>query len=111
MQALRSVGDEDAPDRWPSNPASSQTWHYGQDLENDAHMGASQSTGGLMTQADKILMHLQAGKHLTAIEALNRFGCFRLAARIKDLKDDGHAIDSQMVELPNGKKVASYRMS
>ncbi len=63
------------------------------------------------SQTDQILRHLRSGKHLTAIEALNRFNCFRLAARIKDLKDDGHAIDSQMVELPNGKKVASYRMA
>lgn len=60
------------------------------------------------SQGVQILNHLRTGKHLTAIEALNRFGCFRLAARIKDLKDDGHCIDSQMVELPNGKKVASY---
>lgn len=62
------------------------------------------------SQGQQILDHLRSGKHLTAIEALNRFGCFRLAARIKDLKDDGHRIDAQMVELPNGKKVASYRM-
>ena len=62
------------------------------------------------SQGEQILNHLRAGKHLTALEALQRFGCLRLAARIKDLKDDGHSIDSQMVELPNGKKVASYRM-
>lgn len=63
------------------------------------------------TQTDRILAHLRSGKHLTALEALNRFGCLRLAARIKDLKDDGYAIDAQLVELPNGKKVASYSMS
>ena len=62
------------------------------------------------TQSDQILNHLRSGKHLTAIEALNRFGCLRLAARIGDLKRDGHDIKSQMVELPNGKRVASYTL-
>jgi hypothetical protein len=65
----------------------------------------------IASQGEQILNHLRAGKHLTAMEALQRFGCLRLAARIKDLKDDGHAIDSRMVELANGKKVASYRMA
>lgn len=63
------------------------------------------------TQSEQILKHLRSGKHLTALEALNRFGCLRLAARIKDLKDDGHAIESERVELANGKKVASYRLT
>lgn len=62
------------------------------------------------SQIVQILNHLRAGKHLTALEALNRFGCLRLAARIDDLKKDGHDIKSQMVELPNGKRVASYRI-
>lgn len=62
------------------------------------------------SQGEQILMHLRAGKHLTAFEALQRFGCLRLAARIDDLKKEGHAIESQMVELPNGKRVASYRL-
>lgn len=63
------------------------------------------------SQGEQILRHLQAGKHLTALEALQRFGCLRLAARIDDLKKDGHAIESQMVELPNGKRVASYQLA
>lgn len=62
------------------------------------------------TQGELILNHLRAGKHLTALEALSRFACLRLAARIGDLKKEGHAITKRMVELPNGKRVASYRM-
>lgn len=64
-----------------------------------------------MTQADQILNHLRSGKHITPLEALNRFGCFRLCARIYDLKKAGHEIESQMVTLPNGKQVASYRLA
>ncbi len=63
------------------------------------------------TQSDQILKHLRSGKHLTALEALKRFDCLRLAARIRDLKKEGHAITSTRVELPNGKRVASYRLS
>ena len=62
------------------------------------------------TQADQILAHLRSGKHLTALEALQRFSCLRLAARIRDLKQEGHAITSTRVELPNGKRVASYQL-
>jgi hypothetical protein len=64
-----------------------------------------------MSQEQQILNHLRSGKHLTPIEALNRFQCFRLGARIHELKQAGHPITSTMVELPNGKRVASYRMA
>lgn len=64
-----------------------------------------------MSQEQRILNHLQSGKHLTPIEALNRFGCFRLGARIYELKQAGHSITSTLVELPNGKRVASYRLA
>jgi hypothetical protein len=47
--------------------------------------------------------------------ALDKFGCFRLAARIKNLKDDGHAITSNMITVTNRdggtSKVAEYRLS
>lgn len=64
-----------------------------------------------MTQADQILQHLRSGKHITPLEALNRFQCLRLAARVSDLRADGYDIRSEIVELPNGKKVASYRLA
>lgn len=62
----------------------------------------------MKTQTQKILQHLQSGKPLTPITALNKFGCFRLAARISDLRKDGHTIFTQTVT--KGKKTfASYR--
>jgi hypothetical protein len=48
------------------------------------------------------------GYTITQQEALNQFGCFRLAARISDLKDKGLNICTDMVTLENGKRVARY---
>jgi hypothetical protein len=58
------------------------------------------------TQAKVILDHLLTGKPLTALDALNQYGCFRLAARIHELRKD-HEIEEVMVER-NGKRYASY---
>jgi hypothetical protein len=45
---------------------------------------------------------------ITALDALAEVGCFRLAARIKDLRDAGKPIVSRDEALPNGKHVARY---
>lgn len=58
------------------------------------------------TQAKVILDHLLTGRPLTALDALNQYGCFRLAARIHELRKD-HEIEEVMVER-NGKRYASY---
>lgn len=57
-------------------------------------------------QVAKILEHLQRSP-LTPLEALDQYGCFRLAARIDELKRQGHLIATQMVNS-NGKKFAQY---
>jgi hypothetical protein len=48
------------------------------------------------------------GYPLTQLEALTQFGCFRLAARIADLRDKGLNVVTDMVMLENGKRVARY---
>ena len=48
------------------------------------------------------------GYSLTQLEALTQFGCFRLAARIADLRDKGLNVVTDMVTLENGKRVARY---
>jgi hypothetical protein len=53
---------------------------------------------------------MSKGNSITGIEALNLFGCFRLPARIADLKKVGHKIKSEMVKLTNGKRVAQYTL-
>jgi hypothetical protein len=45
---------------------------------------------------------------LTPMEALAGCGCFRLAARIKELRQQGHDIQTKSLILPNGKIVAQY---
>jgi hypothetical protein len=62
-----------------------------------------------MTQANMILKHMQQGHSLTALEALNRFGCNRLAARICDLRQSGHVIHTDTVSA-NGKQFAKYSL-
>lgn len=60
-----------------------------------------------MTQTQKILGHLKTGRSVMPLMALQRWGCFRLAARIKDLKREGHRIETHRVERA-GKHYAAY---
>ena len=56
-----------------------------------------------------ILQYLQSGRTITAMEALDKFSCFRLASRISDLKKTHSNIERTMVN-ENGKSWASYKM-
>jgi GTP cyclohydrolase II len=60
------------------------------------------------TQRGSILIYLQAGNAITDIEALRLFQCRRLAARILELKRMGHQVQSRMITLMSGKRVAEY---
>ncbi len=60
-------------------------------------------------QRDAILVYMAAGNRITSMEALKRFGCFRLGARIWDLKHAGYPIGSQMVtDAETGKRFTEY---
>lgn len=58
---------------------------------------------------NKIKDHLTNGGSLTPITALTQFGCFRLSARIYDLRQRGLPIETNIREI-NGKKVAEYKL-
>lgn len=58
-------------------------------------------------QLKKIRQHLQNGNTITALEALKLYGCFRLGARIYDLKKEGLDIKSRYIKN-NGKKYKEY---
>lgn len=60
------------------------------------------------TQTKLIKATLDQGQRITAIDALNKFGCFRLSARIKDLKDQGYPIEDRFIETETGKRVKEY---
>mgnify|MGYP005993141607 CR=1 FL=1 len=62
-----------------------------------------------MSQNDGIINYLKQGKKLTPIKALNKFGCFRLSARIFDLKQMGYNIECTNVSK-NGKHFAEYKL-
>ena len=61
-----------------------------------------------MSQELEILMELKRGHRITPLDALREFNCFRLSGRILDLRKQGYNIKTDMIELENGKKVASY---
>jgi len=60
------------------------------------------------SQNSKILKLLMRGGRITPLEALSKFGCLRLSARIKDLKDMGYDVQTELYKMSNGKKVAKY---
>ena len=62
-----------------------------------------------MTQTEMIRAHLQSGRSLTPIDALNLYGCFRLAARSKELRNQGLPIET-LTEQRDGKAWAKYRL-
>lgn len=59
-------------------------------------------------QNQMILNHLKSRGQITPLEALNKYGCFRLAARIFDLKAAGNNIGKIMIDVGQDRRVASY---
>lgn len=64
----------------------------------------------MKSQNNKIKAYLTKGKSITPIDALNKFGCFRLAARISDLRSEGLNIITKNV-TKEGKTFASYSVN
>lgn len=70
-----------------------------------------EKTKVMISQNKAILKRLQSGESITPIDALVSFGCFRLSARIYDLRMQGHEIEMKMVVIPDtNKRVASYSL-
>ncbi len=63
------------------------------------------------SQSENILRHLKSGKSITSLDALREFGCFRLGARIWEIKKSGLKVESKMIDVGNGKHVAEYSLS
>jgi hypothetical protein len=62
------------------------------------------------SQSGRILKHMQEGYGITPITALNKYGCFRLAAVVFDLKKEGHNIRTTIIK-ENNKKFARYKLT
>lgn len=62
------------------------------------------------SQNKEIRSYLESGNSLTPLEALSKFNCFRLGARIHDLKHKfGLNIKTEIVE-ENKKRFAKYSL-
>jgi hypothetical protein len=61
------------------------------------------------TQTKQILQYMRT-QPITAIDALQYIGSFRLAARIKNLRDEGHDIHTEIITTDNGAKIARYSL-
>lgn len=62
-----------------------------------------------MSQTAQILAMLKRGP-VTPLDALRQANCFRLAARIAELRQQGHDIETETVTTPTGKHIASYKL-
>jgi hypothetical protein len=64
-----------------------------------------------MSQKDQILNYLRQGKTLTVLKAIKKFQCYALSQRVGELKRDGHPIQSKIIEVDSGKRVAQYSLN
>jgi len=65
-----------------------------------------------VTQKSKVREHLQSGRSITPIDALERYGCFRLAAIIHTLKNDyGMDIKTELIKNKYGTKYGKYTLA
>lgn len=66
------------------------------------------------TQCARILAWLKDGKTLTPLQALSEFSCNRLAARIADLRNAGHEIQTKPITVFNSEggkcRIAQYSL-
>ena len=65
----------------------------------------NENTKTSRSQTDLILEWMLAGHTITPLEALEKFKCFRLGARIADIKARGYLVYSEFVTTPSEKKV------
>jgi hypothetical protein len=63
-----------------------------------------------MSQSEAILAHLQAGKSITALQALKLFGANRLASRIYEIRRSGHAVEKETIHTKTRKQIARYTL-
>ena len=73
-------------------------------------MDINENTGACKAQTERILDYMLQGHAITPLEALEKFKCFRLGARIADIKARGYLVYSEFVTTPSEKKVKQYHL-
>ncbi len=63
------------------------------------------------SQNERVLNHLQKHGKITPLQALKRFGCLRLGARIFELRSEGHDIVTSLFRTKHGANVARYSLA
>jgi hypothetical protein len=89
------------------------TWQpelWGNYSTNVAEADEAEERHTMPTQRRLVQTHLESGHALTALEALDKYGINRLAARINELRNAGVPVQSRMVTMASGKRVAEYYM-
>jgi hypothetical protein len=89
------------------------TWQpelWGNYSTNVAEADEAEERHSKHTQRWLVQTHLESGRTLTALEALDKYGINRLAARINELRNAGVPVQSRMVTVASGKRVAEYYM-
>lgn len=63
----------------------------------------------MKSQTELIRKHLESGKTITPLEALRRYDCLRLGARICDLRQDGLPVKTE-IKRNGRKRFAEYSL-
>lgn len=74
----------------------------------EANTTNHQNNNRKKSQKQLILDYLLEGNEITQLDAFYKFGCFRLGARIADLKKDGYDIKKRIAK--GEKNYAIYRL-
>jgi hypothetical protein len=72
--------------------------------------GSSNNSISKKSHCELVLEHLESGRSLTFLESLELFNCRALSQRVGELRRKGYEIRTEMVETPDGAKIASYSL-
>ena len=79
-----------------------------EEMVRESNLHSEEILNKKYSQESLILNYLRAGNSISPMEALRLFGCFRLGARIWELKRQGFDIHSEMVATDTRKHIKRY---
>ena len=59
-------------------------------------------------QAREVLIYLKGHGSIEPMDALKKLGVYRLAARIHEIREDGHLVDTAWVKVSRHTKYGKY---
>ena len=63
------------------------------------------------SQYEQIKEYLEDGNKITGLDALRKFGCYRLSAVIFKLRQNGYPIETHDKKVKKGNIIAEYEMT